>query len=105
MIPDLSVLWVIFFVLLIATILNVLLFKPVLAVMQQRQGAIASARELAETASAKARQASEQFETRTRGARAEVYAQMDAARRQAEARRAELLDARPPTPPAPPPRN
>ena len=46
--PDLSVLWVIFFVLRPDGLLDRLLFRPVLRVMQQREEAIHSARELAE---------------------------------------------------------
>jgi len=91
-IPDLSVLWVIFFVLLITTLLNVLLFKPLIAVMRKRQGAVTSARVLAESAAAKAQEADE-FEARTKAARADVYQQMDATRRAAEERRAQLLAA------------
>jgi F-type H+-transporting ATPase subunit b len=92
-IPDLSVLWVIFFVLLITTLLNLLLFKPLLAVMHKREGAVQSARALAESAAAKAQQAADEFESRTKAARTEVYLQMDATRREAEERRAQLLAA------------
>ena len=70
MIPDLSVLWVIFFVLLITTLLNLLLFKPLLAVKSKREGAVKSARALAESAAAKAQQAADEFESRTKAARA-----------------------------------
>ena len=91
MIPDLSVLWVIVFVLLLATILNQLLFKPLLRVMAAREAAIAAARQLAERAAAQAREASDEFDARTRGARAEVYRQMDEARRAALDHRTELL--------------
>lgn len=91
MIPDLSVLWVIFFVLVLATILNQLLFKPLMRVMAERESAVASARQLAEQAAAQARMASDEFEQRTRDARAEVYQQMEASRRAALERRAELL--------------
>src|SRR4051812_756345 len=56
-IPDLSVLWVIFFVLLVAAILNQLLFKPLIRVMAARETAVASARQLAERAAAQAREA------------------------------------------------
>jgi F-type H+-transporting ATPase subunit b len=90
-IPDLSVLWVIFFVLLLATILNLLLFKPLLRVIAARETAVASARQLAERAAAQAREASDQFDARTRDARADVYRQMDEARRVAQDRRAALL--------------
>ena len=91
LLPDLSVLWVIFFVLILATILNVLLFKPLMRVMEQRASAVASARQLAEQAAAQARAATEEFEARTREARAEVYRQMEDSRRQALDRRATLL--------------
>ena len=67
MIPDLSVLWVIFFVLLITTLLNLLLFKPLLAVMSKREGAVTSARALAESAAAKAQQAADEFEVADQG--------------------------------------
>jgi F-type H+-transporting ATPase subunit b len=90
-IPDLSVLWVIFFVLLVAAILNQLLFKPLIRVMAARENAVASARQLAERAAAQAREASDEFDARTREARADVYRQMDEARRAAQMRRAELL--------------
>jgi F-type H+-transporting ATPase subunit b len=90
-IPDLSVLWVIFFVLLLATVLNQLLFKPLLRVIAARETAVASARQLAERAAAQAREASDEFDSRTREARAEVYRQMDEARRVAQERRAALL--------------
>jgi F-type H+-transporting ATPase subunit b len=90
-IPDLSVLWVIFFVLLLATILNGLLFKPLIRVMAAREAAVASARQLAERAATQARAASDEFDARTREARAEVYRQMEEARRAALERRTELL--------------
>lgn len=92
LLPDLSVLWVIFFVLLLATILNVLLFKPLLRVMEQRQAAVLSARQLAEQAAAQAKAASDEFDARTREARAEVYRQMEETRRAALDRRAALLN-------------
>jgi F-type H+-transporting ATPase subunit b len=92
-IPDLSVLWVIFFVLLITTLLNLLLFKPLIAVMSKREGVVKSARALAESAAAKAQQAADEFESRTKAARTEVYQQMDATRRAAEERRTQLLAA------------
>jgi F-type H+-transporting ATPase subunit b len=46
---------------------------------------------MAERAAAEARAASEEFDTRTRDARAEVYRQMEEARRAALDRRAQLL--------------
>jgi F-type H+-transporting ATPase subunit b len=89
--PDLSVLWVIFFVLLLTVILDRLLFKPILRVMAERERAITSARELAERSASEARAASEEFERKTTDARAEVYRQMDEMRRAALKERADIL--------------
>jgi F-type H+-transporting ATPase subunit b len=89
--PDLSVFWVIFFVLLLTVILDRLLFKPILRVIQQREEAIRSARDLAERSAAEARAATAEFEQKTSAARAEVYRQMDEMRRAALAERAEIL--------------
>jgi len=83
MLPDLTIVWVILLVLTLTVVLNRLLFKPVLAVIQQREQAAASARALAEQAAAEARQASAEFERRTAEARTEVYRQMDDMRRTA----------------------
>ena len=57
MLPDLSVVWVIVFVLLLTAVLNRLLYKPLLRVMEERQRAITSARELAERSAAEATRA------------------------------------------------
>ena len=92
MIPDLSVLWVIGFVLLLAFSLNRLLIAPLSNVMAARQRAIDSARELAESASAKAGAATAEFEARTAAARADIYRQMDESRRDLLVRRAEILE-------------
>ena len=91
MIPDLSVLVVIATVLLLAVTLDRLLFKPLARVMAERERAVLSARELAERASADAQAAADSFDARTREARAEIYRQMDEARREALSRRSELL--------------
>ena len=91
MIPDLSVLWVVFFILLLATTLSRLLFAPVMRVMRQREGAIQAARELAEASAAKAAAASGEFDLKTQAARAEVYRQMDERRREALERRTAML--------------
>jgi len=61
--------------------------------MHQREGAINSARDLAETSRAKAQAASDEFESKTRAARAEVYKQMEDKRRAALDRRAEIVSA------------
>lgn len=91
MLPDLSVVWVIFFVLLLTVILDRLLFKPILRVIAQREGAIKSARELAERSASEARAATAEFERKTADARGEIYRQMDEMRRTATAERADIL--------------
>ena len=93
MIPNLSVLWVIFFVLLLTVILDRLLFRPLLRTIAQRETAIRSARELAERSANEARAATAEFEQRTSVARAEIYKQMDEMRRAAMAERADILAA------------
>jgi F-type H+-transporting ATPase subunit b len=88
--PDLSLFWVVFFVLVLSVILDRLLFRPVLHVIKQREAAATSARKLAEQAAAEARKATEEFDRKTAEARAEVYRQMDEMRREALAERAGL---------------
>ena len=92
MMPDLSVLWVIFFVLLCTALLNTLLFKPLLRVMQERGHTVSSARALADKASADARAALTEFDAQTAAARAEVYREMDQRRRAALDERASVLE-------------
>ena len=92
MMPDLSVLWVIFFVLLCTALLNTLLLKPLLRVMQERGHTVSSARALADKASADARTALAEFEAQTTAARAEVYREMDQRRRAALDERAAVLE-------------
>jgi F-type H+-transporting ATPase subunit b len=89
--PDLSVVWVIFFVLLLTGILNRLLYKPLLRVMEERQRAISSARELAERSAAEAKRAAAEFDRKTGEARAELYKQMDEMRRTAMDERAAIV--------------
>ena len=91
MIPDLSVGWVIFFVLVLSVVLDRLLLRPVMRVMNERDGAIRSARELAESSRARAQSAADELEAKTRSARAEIYRQMDEKRRGALERRAEIV--------------
>ena len=91
MIPDLSVLWVIAFLLLLSILLDRLLLRPVIRVMGERQGAIRAARDLAEASRAKAQMAGDEFDGKTRAARAEVYRQMEEKRRGALAGRMELV--------------
>ena len=92
MLPDLSVVWVIVFVLLLTFVLNRLLFKPLLRVMEERQRAITSARELAERSAHEARRAAAEFDRKTGEARAELYRQMDEMRRTALDERAAIMD-------------
>jgi F-type H+-transporting ATPase subunit b len=89
--PDVTVFWVVFLILLTGVILNGLILKPVLRVMADREGAVRSARELAESVAAQARAATAEFEARTQAARTEIYREMDEKRRRALARRADLL--------------
>lgn len=91
MLPDLSVFWVIFFVLLLTVILDRLLFQPILRVIAQREHAIKSARELAERSAHEARAATAEFERKTADARGEIYRQMDEMRRTALAERADII--------------
>lgn len=91
MIPDLSVLWVIALLLLCVFVLNTLIFKPILHIIESRTGAVRDARELAASATQKASAATEQFDQTLKGARAEVYKQMDDARRIALDKRAVIL--------------
>lgn len=91
MIPDLSVLWVIALLLLCVFVLNTLIFKPILHVIESRAGAVRGARELAASAAKKAADASEKFDRTLTTARAEVYKQMDDARRSALDQRAAIM--------------
>jgi F0F1-type ATP synthase membrane subunit b/b' len=93
LLPDLSVLWVVFFVLLLALILDRLFFRPLLGAIKQREGAAASAKALADQAAAEARRATDEFDRQTSAARADVYKQMDEMRRAAMEDRAALVDA------------
>ena len=93
MLPDLSVVWVIGFVLVLTVVLDRLLLRPVTRIMKAREDAIGSARELAETSRARAQAAMDEFDAKTRAARAEVYRQMEENRRAALATRADLVAA------------
>lgn len=93
MIPDLSVFWVVGFVLLLVVLLDKLLFSPLRRIMQERRDAVGSARTLADQAAARAAEASAEFDEKTKTARAEIYRQMDEQRRIALERRNELIAA------------
>lgn len=91
MIPDLSTLGVVFFLLLCTVLLNTLIFQPLLKVMDQRTAAARDARELADSAATKAAAAAAEYDRTLNAARAEVYKQIDETRRGALERRAQLL--------------
>ena len=91
MFPDVTVFWVVFFIFLTGVIFNGLILRPILRVVSEREGAVKSARELAESAATEARAATAEFEARIQAARSEIYREMDEKRRRALARRAELL--------------
>lgn len=91
MIPDISTLWVVFFLLLTTFFLNTLIFQPILRVIDQRTAAVRGARELAESASTKAAAAAAEYDTKLNAARTEVYKQIDDTRRVALDKRATLL--------------
>ncbi len=91
MIPDLSTVWIIAFVLILSVVLDRLLLRPLTRVMEERATAVRSARELAETSRVRAQAASDELDTRTRAARVEVYRQMDEARRAALEQRAAIV--------------
>jgi len=89
--PDLSVFWVIFIVMLLTVIIDRLLLRPVTRVIQEREQAIRSARDLAEKSANQAKAAAAEFDRKTTDARAEIYKQMDEMRRAALAERAEIM--------------
>jgi F-type H+-transporting ATPase subunit b len=88
---DISALWVVGFLLLCTVLLNSLVFQPILRVIDLRALAVRDARELAEKAAQEAGAASAEYDQKLGAARAEVYAQMDDARRAALDKRAALL--------------
>ncbi len=91
MLPNLSVVWVIFLLLVLTIVIDRLLLRPVLGVIRKREEAINSARELARRSAAEAQAAADEFDRRTSAARAEIYKEMDEMRRGALARRAEIV--------------
>ena len=89
--PDITTVWVIAFLLLCTFLLNTLVFKPILQVIEQRTNAVRGARELAESASHKAAAAAAEYDQKLNLARGEVYRQMDDMRKAALDKRASLL--------------
>jgi F-type H+-transporting ATPase subunit b len=90
-IPGLAVIWVIVIVLLLAFVLDRGLFRPLGRVMAEREKAIRTAQEMAQAATDRAREATAEFERKTRAAQSEIYREMDENRRQANQRRAALV--------------
>jgi F-type H+-transporting ATPase subunit b len=90
-IPDLSALWVIVFLLLTIYLLNTLIFQPILTVIEARTKAVSDARDLAQSAADRAAAANTEYSQRLNVARSEVYRQMDENRRRAMDQRAALL--------------
>lgn len=93
MLPNLSVLWVIFFILVLTVVVDRLLLRPVLAVIRKREEAIESASALARRSATEAQAATAEFDRKTAAARAEMYREMDETRRAAQGRRAEIVAA------------
>jgi F-type H+-transporting ATPase subunit b len=90
-IPDLSAVWVIAFLLLTTYLLNTLIFQPILKVIAARNKAVSDARDLAHSASDRAIAANNEYTQRLNAARSEVYRQMDDKRRAALDQRTALL--------------
>ncbi len=89
--PDITTVWVVAFLLLCTFLLNTLVFKPILQVIEQRTNSVRGARELAESASQKAAAAAAEYNQKLNLARGEVYGQMDDMRKAALDKRAALL--------------
>ncbi|SUZ85815.1 uncharacterized protein METZ01_LOCUS38669, partial [marine metagenome] len=82
---------VIAFVLVLAWTLERTLIKPLTRVMQEREQAIASARELAESATQRAAAATREFEEKRAEARADIFKQMDKMRQDLLVHREDIL--------------
>lgn len=91
--PDITTLWVVGFLLLCTFLLNALVFTPILRVIDERITAVRGARELAESAAHKATAAAAEYDRTLNAARADVYSQMDEARKTSLDKRAALLAA------------
>ena len=72
-------------------LLNTLVFKPILRIIDERAHAVRSARELADSAAQKATKAATEYDQKLGAARGEVYQQMDEMRKGALDKRADLL--------------
>jgi F-type H+-transporting ATPase subunit b len=91
LIPDITTLWAVLLLLITVTLVNTLVFKPVLAVIEARLKAVAGARELAESAGQRAQTAAAEYNEKLTAARAAVYREMDEKRRVALEKRAALI--------------
>jgi F-type H+-transporting ATPase subunit b len=89
--PDITALWVIGFVLTTVVLVNTLLFKPILAVIEARLKAVSDARALAQSASERAAAAAAEYDEKLNAARSVVYREMDDKRRAALDKRAAVL--------------
>ena len=89
--PDITAVWVVGFLLLCTFLLNTLVFKPILNVIEQRANAVRGARELADANAQKAAAAAAEYDKKLNAARADVYQQMDDMRRVALDKRSSLL--------------
>jgi F0F1-type ATP synthase membrane subunit b/b' len=90
-IPDITVLWVIAFLLTCTFLVNVLIFQPILRVIDARSRAVADARELAHSAAQRATAATTEYTQKLNAARTDVYRHMDETRRAALEARAAVL--------------
>ena len=91
MIPDITSLWVIGFLLTCTFLLNTLIFQPILRVIEARSKAVTDARQMAETAADRANVATTEYTQKLNAARSDVYRAMDENRRAALDSRAALL--------------
>lgn len=79
------------FLLTCTFLLNTLVFKPILRVIEARSKAVADARALAESVSNRATAATNEYTQKLNAARSEVYRQMDEKRRSALDARAAVV--------------
>jgi len=92
-IPDLTVLCVVLFVLALSGVMRRFIFDPIFRVMRERERLVTSARELAGAATAQAEEATAEASEKIHAARAEIYRQMDEKRQRALAQHGDDLAA------------
>jgi len=90
-IPDITSLWVIGFLLTCTFLLKTLIFEPILRVIEARGQAVADARQMADTAADRASLATTEYTQKLNAARTDVYQSMDEKRRAALESRAALI--------------